>query len=346
MPHRRLIVLTAAFVLALQGCATPPAAPPVTGPAAIVADTATGGGAGGGGGAFFFVAEVDGQPVTVTSLTASRAASRGRGPVLQLRTAERPVPAGVTTRLKLSGRYEYASPIQNMVMTASSYAVDGVVEVALRPGVRYEVKGQLDTFRRDVWLQEADSGRIVGAKVTGVVEPPKEAAKAMENAAYTCCNLHYDGTWISGGNWAALPFLPAGSRIVVKDFGRQRVNVLIDGRPMSLGLDFGREWETREQLAARLVVKDDPALRLATYDAGVQAAIRAGKVRSGMTPEQVVMALGHPLAGTTASLDAPVWHYWLQEDTDPYDIVWGPDRRVLRVDAAGAVRRIVVHGDE
>lgn len=44
-------------------------------------------------------------------------------------------------------------------------------------------------------------------------QPPQNEAPWL--TGYTCCNLHYDGDWISDANYTDLPFIPAGTPIAV-----------------------------------------------------------------------------------------------------------------------------------
>jgi len=74
---------------------------------------------------------------------------------------ERQVPAAVV-KLKLEARTAYGAPIQELVMAASMYSVEEVVEAELRPGTRYVVRGQLEEGKTAVWLEEHESGQRVG----------------------------------------------------------------------------------------------------------------------------------------------------------------------------------------
>lgn len=166
-------------------------------------------------------------------------------------------------------------------------------------------------------------------------------ALAPDSVTYTCCNLRYEGDWISDGNWANLPFIPAGSRIAIKDFRRSYANVFIEGKPMRIGQDYGTEQESREAFVGRLIVKDDPKLKLATYTPEMQAAIRAGKVLPGMTREQVIMSLGYPRTDTTPDRQSNEWTYWTLQ-TQQYTVVWSAEKRVQSIEAALPVKRQVV----
>lgn len=168
-----------------------------------------------------------------------------------------------------------------------------------------------------------------------------QEALAPGSVTYTCCNLHYDRDWISDANWATLPFLPAGSRIALADYRRNYANVYVEGKRMYIGHDYGTEQETREQFVERLIVKEDPKLRLATYTPEVQAAIRAAKVMPGMTQEQVIMSLGYPRTDTTPDRQSNEWNYWTFE-AQQYTVVWNAERRVQSVEAAMPVKRQVV----
>jgi hypothetical protein len=343
MRHARFLG-AAAFVIALTtGCASAPPAPLVkpTSPSAFVADSATGGGR--SGGAFFFVAEADGKTIDQNNLKASLAASSGRGVDLQVRSAARYLPAG-KTRLKLSGRFAHAAPIQSLFSSAASYSVDGMVDVELREDARYRVVGVLDAFKREIWLEEEGTGVIVGQKIVAVAETSRANTGAAPNSLFTCCNLRYDGDWISDANWATLPIIPAGSRIEVKDYGSNRASVLIEGRPMRIGLDYGREQETVQKFVARLAIKDDPRQQLATYPKAVQDTVLAGKIATGMTKEQVIMSLGYPRSDKTRSLDAAEWTYWTLEG-DEYVLLWSPDQTLKSVDAARKVKQLVMTGE-
>lgn len=336
MRSRACLVVVAAASLWLAAPARADDLPPALGPRATIADSAGGGGM--GGGTFFVLAEVDGKPVP-NSIDASQRASRGLGANLRIVREERTVPAG-RIKLKLVARNAQAAPIGELFAALRNDAVEGVIEVELRPDTRYLVTGMLDPFRREVWLEEESSKRLVGEKI---VQAASAAARAQtaEAGTFTCCNLHYDDNWIGDANYTALPFVPAGSRVRFVDWGRFRANVLIEGRKMSIGIDFARDQMTREQFAQKVIVDASPSARIAGYPAEIQAAVRAGKVVPGMTREQVIVSLGFPRADVTRNLDAMEWTYWASEH-DEYSVLWSDDGRVKSVEAAMRIKRMVL----
>lgn len=274
------------------------------------------------GGAFFFVQEIDGLAESQNNMDVSVRASRGQGGSMTFKKVEHPVSSG-KHRIKLVGQYAYAAPIDSLFRSAADYRVEGEIEVVLQPAVTYRARGILEEFRQEVWLEESSTGNRVGEKL--VNKPVEEARnRAMAGAAYACCNLHYDDEWISDENIWGRPFIPAGTPIALREYGRNRIHVLVDGRPMTIGHDSGRKQETKEQLFAKLVVKENPAPVISSYLPAVQEAIRSGKVLLGMSKQQTIISLGFPSIDSTISLDLPVWKYSTVDDGD-FELVWGED---------------------
>lgn len=195
--------------------------------------------------------------------------------------------------------------------------------MTLLPAAEYRVRGVLEEFRQEVWLEESVTGNRIGEKI--VNKTVEEARiRAMAGASFACCNLHYKDEWISDENVWGLPFIPAGTPIAIREYGRNRIHVLVDGRQMTIGHDYGRKQETKEQLVAKLVVKDDPSKMFSSYSPAVQEAIRSGKLVRGMSKQQVILSLGYPRPDLTASLDAPLWKYSTADDGD-VELIWGTD---------------------
>ena len=170
----------------------------------------------------------------------------------------------------------------------------------------------------------------------------KKAEPALPQG-YTCCNLHYEGDWISDANWGAQPFVPAGTPIKVGSYGRYRAFVDVNGKAMRIGQDYGREQESLDKFIAKLVVQEKPELRIEKFPPKVREAIRLGQVAEGMSREQVIIAVGYPQADMTASLDAPVWNYWASS-FGGYQVVWGKNGRVEEITGDAATLARMVYG--
>jgi hypothetical protein len=157
-----------------------------------------------------------------------------------------------------------------------------------------------------------------------------DADASSPPAGYTCCNFHYSNDWINDGNYAELPMIPAGTPIKLKSIDRYIAYVEIDGKKFRLGLDYGRTLETTEQWANKLIVKDDPKARLATYSPAVRKAIQSGQLMHGMTKEQVIMSVGYPMTNENPRLDVPFWRYW-RSSWGEYKVHWNSAGRVSEI---------------
>lgn len=182
--------------------------------------------------------------------------------------------------------------------------------------------------------------------------PIPASPKAVVNAApprnlplrngFTCCNLHYEGNWISDANWTALPFIPAGTPIRITAYERNRILAEIGERPVRIGLDYGRNRIGLDKLGAQIVVTTDPKAALATWPTPVQQAIREGKLVLGMTREQAIMAVGYPQADHTTSINAPIWNHWASS-FGQYRLHWGKDGHLAKVESdPGTLARVLL----
>ena len=165
---------------------------------------------------------------------------------------------------------------------------------------------------------------------------------------YTCCNLHYDGDWISDANYADLPFIPAGTPISVTKPAKDsnRAYATIGGRSFRLGLDYGRATQGTEQWLSTIILREDPRINNAAWALEVRQAIAQSKVLIGMTKEQAIVALGYPLPTRTPNLDSNVWRYW-QNSSVEYDVYWENERvsQVAKASDARGGLPVVVPGN-
>lgn len=160
-------------------------------------------------------------------------------------------------------------------------------------------------------------------------------AQSVGENRFACCNLRHEKSWMSDRPILARPFVPVGTRVKIVDFGRNRVHVEIEGKRFTAGIEHGDFGGTRETFANTLFVSHDPLVRLATFEPAVQSAIRAGRIRLGMTREQVVMALGHP------RFEFARWTYLATEDGG-FELDWDAEGRLSVIHAPSRVRALVV----
>lgn len=172
-----------------------------------------------------------------------------------------------------------------------------------------------------------------GTATEGQPAAPKKEAKSGKPElpqGYTCCNFHHEDDWISDSNYATLPMIPLGTPAKVVSYGRYRVHTEMGGKKMRLGLDYGRKQQTLQEWAAKMIVPEDPKVKLATFPPQVQDAIKQGRVAVGMTKEQVIMSVGYPLANENPSLDASLWRMWVSSFGE-YQLVWDRDGKVKEI---------------
>jgi hypothetical protein len=294
----------------------------------------------GGRSIFFILNAVDGEPVAENAMTKSIRANALRGRNLLPLPVDRYVAAG-KHRLTITAQYGTAAPIEYLVRPSSFAKVSGDVEVELKPDVVYQIAGVLEPTKREVWIEEWGSHVRVGPKIIDA-EVAAEAAKSMAGAKFICCNLHHNGDWIDDTNATTLPMIPAGTPIVIKDVGSNRSRVLIDARPMRIGHDYGRKQESNEQFIAKLVVDEDPRLKIKSFPESIQGAILKGKVCRGMSREQVIIALSYPRTDETSDLAMKNWKYWTA-DGEEYVVVWGDDGLVQEISGSEqAISRVVL----
>ncbi len=154
---------------------------------------------------------------------------------------------------------------------------------------------------------------------------------------FLCCNMRTDGQWISDSNYAegSKTIIPLGTPVKVTGYGRNRVNVAFADGAQQIGNDYSRNLRI-EEFAKRYVVAEDPLQKLAGYAPKIQTAIRSARVTNGMTREQVIMALGWPMASENPHLDAATWRYWL----------WTFDEFQVRFDDSGRVSEVAAESRE
>lgn len=182
----------------------------------------------------------------------------------------------------------------------------------------------------------------VGLSKPAPPAPGSPGSQTLPRKGFACCVLHYSRDWINDGNYAELPMIPAGTPIEVLSYGSNRAYIKVDGKPMRLGHDYGRDQESLEAWVNKIVVNDDPRARIATYAPPIQAAIREGKVMVGMTREQAIASIGYPLTSENVSLDAPTWRIWRSSHGE-YDLNFGADGRIKSVTGEDSVTGLVVY---
>lgn len=172
--------------------------------------------------------------------------------------------------------------------------------------------------------------------------PPAAPGQSLPRQGFACCNLHYDKDWINDGNYAELPMIPAGTPIEVLSYGRHRAYVKVDGKPMRLGHDYGRDQESLEAWVNKIVVSEDPRPRIQSYPHAVRGAIQAGKLMVGMTREQAIVAIGYPLTSENGPLESPIWKMWRSTHGE-YDLNFRSDGHLASITGDDEVTSVMTY---
>lgn len=170
----------------------------------------------------------------------------------------------------------------------------------------------------------------------------KDAAPAI--SGYTCCNLRHEGggDWISELSYVGWKMIPLGTPASVVSYGRYRAHIDLGGKPMRLGQDYTRDALTLEQYVRRVIVSEDPKIKLATYPKQIQDAIKLSKVMNGMTKEQVIMSVGYPLTQENPDMNAPLWRMWIDSFSE-YQLMWDGNGRVKDIMANPAIKNAIMY---
>lgn len=178
---------------------------------------------------------------------------------------------------------------------------------------------------------------FAGAAVVGA---PHANAQATFDG-FLCCNMRTSGDWISDINYidGGQKVVPVGTPAKVTGYGRYRAYVMLDGKRQAIGNDYSRDLSL-EAFAKRYVVAEDPRTKIASFPPKIREAIQSAMVARGMTREQVLMAVGYPVASENPQLDAPVWRYWISSFAE-YQVLFDDAGRVREVVADPTTKRIV-----
>jgi hypothetical protein len=197
-----------------------------------------------------------------------------------------------------------ATPGKSASKDAGAHAVSE--KIFQLPGV---VWGKAKQLAKVIKEPSPASGKAAGSSGSAGLSGSSRSP-ALPRRGYACCNLHYAGDSINDSNYAELPMVPPGTPIEVVSYARDKAYVKVDGKPIWLRHEYGRDRETLESWVNKLVVEEDPRPRIAGYPPQIREAIHEGKVMVGMTREQAIASIGYPLPNENITLDAPTWRVW------------------------------------
>jgi len=110
---------------------------------------------------FFYLSKVNGRRIE-DSLSITKQVNSGQGFAMIPRVIGRVVPAEPST-FTIVGRTHYAAPILDLMNTV--YEVSGETKFTPIPHQSYVVKGVLGENYSAVWIEDSQTGEVVGQKI-------------------------------------------------------------------------------------------------------------------------------------------------------------------------------------
>lgn len=148
------------LLITTTGCVTQPIPNNYSGPIATFRDTALSESS--TRAQFYFLSEIDGKKID-NILFATRQANAGKGFSLTPVTYSRDIPATLSV-LKLEARIGYGAPIQELLNSSTVYTAESIISFKPESNKTYVVKGELSDDKKEVWLEEADTGKRVATE--------------------------------------------------------------------------------------------------------------------------------------------------------------------------------------
>ena len=125
---------------------------------------------------------------------------------------------------------------------------------------------------------------------------------------YTQCNMHAYKGRVDTVNYCVGIFIPVNSKVTLLESNSNKIKFLYKGKTIVLlnrekysGQDIG-------QIFNRYFGKKK--VNLNKFTKKERKAIKNGEVTKGMSKKAVLVALGHPPAHKTPSLESNEWKYW------------------------------------
>jgi hypothetical protein len=139
---------------------------------------------------------------------------------------------------------------------------------------------------------------------------------------YLCCNTGFNPQFAaSDANYAkyrselgysAGPMLAAGTRVRVTKVGSSGVafHPLDSPTTYTITFSYGRKQLSPSQYFQNILREQNPVAAMQHVPRAIADAIHDGRLVTGMTKEQALIARGYPPAHRTPSLDANEWIYY------------------------------------
>ena len=147
----------------------------------------------------------------------------------------------------------------------------------------------------------------------GKKKAPVAEKKEKKDIRWASSNVFTDkGEEISWVNYLRGPVIPFGTKIEVLDIDDDEVEfkVVNNGKEYSFTNEESRSGYPAKDLFKRVFSKTNPKSKLKALKKKEQRRVKGAKVKTGMSREAVLMAVGPPPPHATPSLESDEWTYW------------------------------------
>jgi hypothetical protein len=152
--------------------------------------------------------------------------------------------------------------------------------------------------------------RIASKKVGDDRVLPPETEPGAGKEYFTRYTFHYEDDEWPTTNYTRGTAVPINTKVTLVNFGKNSFTLKFTDTGATLKIENVEKHSKRSigQVAKEMLAETPTAIE--KYGQEMEAAIKAGTLRLGMTKTQVLLTRGYPPGHETASLDLPLWKYW------------------------------------
>jgi hypothetical protein len=156
----------------------------------------------------------------------------------------------------------------------------------------------------------APAARIKSKKVDDDAVLPAEIEPAAGKEYFTRYTLVYEGNEWPTTNYVRGTAAPINTKVQLVSLGKNSFTLKFVESGTTLKIENIEKHSKRSTIQVAKELLSEKPTAIEKYGDEMAAAIKAGKLRLGMTKTQVLLTRGHPPGHETPSLDADLWKYW------------------------------------
>jgi len=156
----------------------------------------------------------------------------------------------------------------------------------------------------------APVARISSKKVDDDRVLPPEIEPVAGKEYFTRYTFHYEDDEWPTTNYTRGTIVPINTKVTLLSLGKNSFTLKFADTGTTLKIENVEKHSKRTigQVAKEMLAEAPTAIE--KYGKEMEAAIKTGTLRLGMTKTQVLLTRGYPPGHETPSLDLPLWKYW------------------------------------